>query len=643
MIYYVDDEETPYLVKVPTAPEKVTLGDFKAQLNRVYHKFFFKSMDDDFGVVKEEVADDSALLPNANGRVVCWVVTGESSASGSDVGASKGDTASVRARGEDDMSIASGMSKASFRSRRHRQHKRPHRGKLSNGQSDMESCTDIASATDLDSTSFCDTDDTQSRVSASTLTSLQPRKKVLTKTRPKIPRSTSCSTMTSSSVTDASMQIINVILNMDSVSFLGISIVGQTSGDGAGGIYVGSVMKGGAVAADGRIEPGDMLLEVNGISFEKMSNDDAVRTLREIVQQQPGTITLTVAKCLDTEPVVPQFEPRMEPIRPIDPSAWVMQANQQAEYSRPFTGSPTLSTMTSVSSPSLVSSMPESETTPSKLTLTTPMYRIAKALAAPTSGLEVKDRIWLKMTIPKSFIGSDLVDWLNMKVEGFIDRRHARKYAALMLKHGFIRHTVNKITFSEQCYYIFGDFRTAASSLPAEFSNLHLSDSGDGDTLGPLPGNHWGSSDGEYSQYDYFSTPNRPTAAPSSSSHSSKSNSPSPDNRPTSGHLSPAGSGTSGSSSQHRHRSASVNSNGNNGSSNGIAESQFSHMKHSVSVSSSSGFSSVSQQIGTQPDRHSIHSGRNSGLGVPSHLGQSRESFLQALDNPIAEHFIDVM
>ena len=43
----------------------------------------------------------------------------------------------------------------------------------------------------------------------------------------------------------------------------------------------------GAVAADGRIEPGDMLLEVNDICFESMSNDDAVRTLREIVQH-PG-------------------------------------------------------------------------------------------------------------------------------------------------------------------------------------------------------------------------------------------------------------------------------------------------------------------------------------------------------------------
>ena len=43
----------------------------------------------------------------------------------------------------------------------------------------------------------------------------------------------------------------------------------------------------GAIAQDGRIEPGDMILEVNGISFENMSNDDAVRTLREAVQK-PG-------------------------------------------------------------------------------------------------------------------------------------------------------------------------------------------------------------------------------------------------------------------------------------------------------------------------------------------------------------------
>ena len=49
---------------------------------------------------------------------------------------------------------------------------------------------------------------------------------------------------------------------------LGISIVGQSNkfGDGDCGIYVGSIMKGGAVALDGRIEPGDMILQVDRLT-----------------------------------------------------------------------------------------------------------------------------------------------------------------------------------------------------------------------------------------------------------------------------------------------------------------------------------------------------------------------------------------
>lgn len=49
VIYHIDDEETPYLVKIPISPDKVTLADFKNVLNRPNYKFFFKSMDDDFG------------------------------------------------------------------------------------------------------------------------------------------------------------------------------------------------------------------------------------------------------------------------------------------------------------------------------------------------------------------------------------------------------------------------------------------------------------------------------------------------------------------------------------------------------------------------------------------------------------------
>ena len=51
VIYYVDDEETPYMTKIPLSPSKVKLSDLKEQLSRPgpFKKFFFKSIDDDIG------------------------------------------------------------------------------------------------------------------------------------------------------------------------------------------------------------------------------------------------------------------------------------------------------------------------------------------------------------------------------------------------------------------------------------------------------------------------------------------------------------------------------------------------------------------------------------------------------------------
>lgn len=54
--------------------------------------------------------------------------------------------------------------------------------------------------------------------------------------------------------------------------------------------------------------------------------------------------------------------------------------------------------------------------------------------------------------------GSDLVDWLMQRVDGLAERRDARKYASSLLKMGYIKHTVKKISFSEQRYYVFGEF-----------------------------------------------------------------------------------------------------------------------------------------------------------------------------------------
>uniref|UniRef100_A0A8C7UTU9 Dishevelled segment polarity protein 3b n=1 Tax=Oncorhynchus mykiss TaxID=8022 RepID=A0A8C7UTU9_ONCMY len=422
IIYHLDDQETPYLVKLPIAADRVTLADFKNALNKPNYTFFFKSMDDDFGVVKEEISDDNAKLPCFNGRVVSWVSNCSSCLSPSSPMPSLNSTA------------------VPCFSLTHFNHS-PVLRSLSIG------------------------------LSVSLAPSLSPE----LYRPPRMERSSSFSSVTDSTM---SLNIITVTLNMEKYNFLGISIVGQSNEKGDGGIYIGSIMKGGAVAADGRIEPGDMLLQVNDINFENMSNDDAVRVLREIVHK-PGPITLTVAKCWDPNPRGCFTLPRSEPIRPIDPAAWVSHTAAMTGAYPVYGMSPSLTTITSTSSS--ITRLDDFH-----LSIHSDMAAIAKAMANPESGLEVRDRMWLKITIPSAFIGSDVVDWLYHHIEGFTDRREARKYASNLLKAGYIRHTVNKITFSEQCYYIFGD-------LCGNMANLSLGDhdwssgASDQDTLAPLP------------------------------------------------------------------------------------------------------------------------------------------------------------
>ncbi|XP_018404677.1 PREDICTED: segment polarity protein dishevelled homolog DVL-3 isoform X3 [Cyphomyrmex costatus] len=519
IIYHMDDEETPYLVKLNISPERVTLSDFKNVLNRPNYKYFFKSMDDDFGVVKEEIIDDDAHLPCFNGRVVSWLVSAE----GSNVsdGASQctdsmahseakhdrvdhaipghGNRGNASLSHDDTLTetesiISSRQGHHLHKSSRHHSEKyekySKYNGLRINGHSKHRSGHGYETASilssDLETTTFLESDDdASSRITSTTgrHTNMSStvdrgtldRRRPQRKRRHRLPPMSRTSSFSSITDSTMSLNIITVSLNMDTVNFLGISIVGQSNKGGDGGIYVGSIMKGGAVALDGRIEPGDMILQVNDINFENMSNDEAVRVLREVVQK-PGPIKLVVAKCWDPNPKGYFTIPRTEPVRPIDPGAWV--AHTAAIRGEGFPPRPPSATTLTSTSSSLASTLPDTERPLEELHLTvhTDMPTIVRAMARSDSGLEIRDRMWLKITIPNAFIGADVVDWLNTHVEGFLDRRDARKYASLMLKAGYIRHTVNKITFSEQCYYIFGDLCSA-------MSNMKL----DNDTVSPLP------------------------------------------------------------------------------------------------------------------------------------------------------------
>ncbi|KAJ8400271.1 hypothetical protein AAFF_G00399650 [Aldrovandia affinis] len=310
-------------------------------------------------VVKEEISDDNAKLPCFNGRVVSWLVLAESSHSDGvslcteshpelppplertgGIGDSRPPSFHAHAVSSRDGLDTETGSESLLSHRRERERERARRRReaefpRANGHSKAERAArdsamgcDSASmmSSELESSSFIDSEEEDaSRLSSSTEQSSSSQLMRRHKRRrrrhkvPKIDRSSSFSSITDSTM---SLNIITVTLNMEKYNFLGISIVGQSNDRGDGGIYIGSIMKGGAVAADGRIEPGDMLLQVNEVNFENMSNDDAVRILREIVSKT-GPISLTVAKCWDPSPRSYFTIPRAEPVRPIDPAAWI--------------------------------------------------------------------------------------------------------------------------------------------------------------------------------------------------------------------------------------------------------------------------------------------------------------------------------
>uniref|UniRef100_A0ACB8EXE0 Segment polarity protein dishevelled DVL-2 n=1 Tax=Sphaerodactylus townsendi TaxID=933632 RepID=A0ACB8EXE0_9SAUR len=532
VIYHLDEEETPYLVKIPVPADRITLGHVKAALARPGAKYFFKSMDQDFGVVKEEISDDSAKLPCFNGRVVSWLVSSETPQPEplpppppievrpepsppppplpplpvertSGIGDSRPPSFHPNITGsrENLDHETEPESVVSLRRERPRRRESMEQGGSHrlNGQSRLErhlagyESSSTLLTSELETTSLCDSedDDTMSRFSSSTEQSsasrLLKRHRRRRKQRPpRLERTSSFSSVTDSTM---SLNIITVTLNMEKYNFLGISIVGQSNERGDGGIYIGSIMKGGAVAADGRIEPGDMLLQVNDINFENMSNDDAVRVLREIVHK-PGPIVLTVAKCWDPSPQGYFTLPRNEPIQPIDPAAWVSHSAALTGAFAAYPGSSSMSTITSGTSVTETERFDDFN-----LSIHTDMASVTKAMASPESGLEVRDRMWLKITIPNAFLAhSGGLVWHATRVKRPSrtlgeEPKPSRMRPAILLKAGFIRHTVNKITFSEQCYYIFGDF----SGCENYMANLSLNDNdgssgaSDQDTLAPLP------------------------------------------------------------------------------------------------------------------------------------------------------------
>jgi partitioning defective protein 3 len=93
---------------------------------------------------------------------------------------------------------------------------------------------------------------------------------------------------------------LNIPVHDSEKAGLGISVKGKTSGSQDLGIFIKSVIHGGAASRDKRLRTNDQLLNVNGISLLQQSNSDAMETLRKAMLHTegpvPGNITLTIAR-----------------------------------------------------------------------------------------------------------------------------------------------------------------------------------------------------------------------------------------------------------------------------------------------------------------------------------------------------------
>lgn len=81
---------------------------------------------------------------------------------------------------------------------------------------------------------------------------------------------------------------------------LGISVKGKTSGSQDLGIFIKTVIHGGAASRDGRLRTNDQLLNVNGVSLLHQTNAEAMETLRKAMYHTegpvPGNYTLTISR-----------------------------------------------------------------------------------------------------------------------------------------------------------------------------------------------------------------------------------------------------------------------------------------------------------------------------------------------------------
>ncbi|KAK6013573.1 domain found in Dishevelled, Egl-10, and Pleckstrin [Ostertagia ostertagi] len=274
------------------------------------------------------------------------------------------------------------------------------------------------------------------------------------------------SSITESSMTSLSLpRILEVNLSMRSTPYLGISV-----GSFQGSILVSEILPDGAVAKDGRIEVGDQIVQVNNRSFENLTEAQAVRVLREVAAAKKPLV-LFVAKYSRGNDYDPLSTLASETL-PLDVSLWVQTAAQCSERQRIYRERGLSDELTETFDENTLGTMRETDDEEERALYEQRRHGVPQVNIEElerrreneqnehkaTQRLSITmDPVIILRALARPDSGRDLVDWLLEHVEDLSDRKAARHYAAELLKAGLIRHVVSKLTFTEKCYYVFGD------------------------------------------------------------------------------------------------------------------------------------------------------------------------------------------
>lgn len=74
VVYYMDKSVTPFRCVLHKRIGEATLRDFKMLFDRPgQYRYHFKTLDPEFGMVKEEMLYDDDILPGWDGKIIAWV------------------------------------------------------------------------------------------------------------------------------------------------------------------------------------------------------------------------------------------------------------------------------------------------------------------------------------------------------------------------------------------------------------------------------------------------------------------------------------------------------------------------------------------------------------------------------------------